>query len=156
MPKSPLDPSPKQVAIMATRNDQPCITTFYGTSLGNSTSLSAITRRRLVNKEPRTFTIHARGSRTPNIRLIPPYTPNVPTNPGHGITMCTLSLVGTLMNPISPLVDSGSRTRPAAPQPVHSTTMSLGLYRHTDPLWGYQAPSLEPPTVSDDGGLDGD
>jgi hypothetical protein len=157
-PKSPLEPTPKQAAAIAARNAQPNITTFFKSSTSTQGSLSATTRHRLAHKTITTFTTYSRGSRTPRIHIVPPYIPLRPTNP--------------VINNIRPPVDTSNnvegasrfatnlanyKIRPATNlAPVHSKTMSLALYRHTDPLWGYQAPSPGPPSVIDDGGLDGD
>jgi hypothetical protein len=157
-PKSPLEPTPKQAATIAARNAQPHITTYFKSSTATQCSLSAATRHRLAHKTITTFTTYSRGSRTPQIQIAPPYVPLRPTNP--------------ITNNIRTMADASHNVEKASSSatnhanstirlsttlaPVHSKTMSLALYRHTDPLWGYQAPSPGPPTVIDDGGLDGD
>ena len=157
-PKSPLDPTPKQAATIAARNAQPHITTYFKSSTSENCSLSTATRHRLARKTIPTFTTYSRGSRTPRIRIVPPYVPLRPTNP---IINNILSLPETSNNSEETSRLNTTRTNttlrpPTTLAPVHSKIMSLALYRHTDPLWGYQTPSIGPPTVIDDGGLDGD
>jgi hypothetical protein len=158
-PKSPLDPTPKQAAIMAARNAQPHITTYFKSSTFMNHSLSTATRHRLLNKTIPTFNAYSRGSRTPQIHIVPPYTPLIPTNPIVNQTSSSVTDSSHIMEEAKCLDNtctSSTLRPPTALMPVHSKTMSLKLYRHTDPLWGYQTPSPGPPTVIDDGGLDGD
>ena len=153
-PKSPLDPTPKQAATIAARNAQPHITTYFKSLTSMNNALSTVTRQRLTNKTIHTFTTYKRSSRTPQLYIAPPYIPLLPTNP---IINTTSSSSPDPSNNIEEFSRSRiTRICSTPPAPVHSKTMSLELYRHTDPLWGYQVPSIGPPTVIDDGGLDGD
>jgi hypothetical protein len=157
-PKSPLEPTPKQAATIAARNAQPHITTYFKSSTATQCTLSAATRHRLAHKTITTFTTYSRGSRTPQIQIAPPYVPLRPTNPIINNIRTLADASSNVEEVLSPATNRANSTirLPTNLAPVHSKTMSLALYRHTDPLWGYQATSPGPPTVIDDGGLDGD
>ena len=153
-PQSPLEVTPKQAAVIAARRGQPHITTFFKPNNNTDQPLPLATRHRLAHKTIRTFTTYARSSRTPLIRIIPPYTPFVPTNPILDITPASTSTVQASNLDLHCLT---STARPArAPAPVHSKTRSRGLYTHTDPEWGYQGPLQEPHSTVEGAGLDGD
>lgn len=150
-PKSPLDPTPKQAAIIAARTSQPYITTFF-TSSTSTNRLSALTQRRIAHKVIRTHTTYTCGSRTPRINIIPPYTPHTPTNP---LPQCTLALSTHLSSSNQDSWRDLSHGQSASQIPtalttVHSLTMPLNLYRHTDPLWGYQSPLQKHSNAVDD------
>jgi hypothetical protein len=152
-PKSPLEPTPKQAAVIAARNAQPCITVFFKASTSNETPLTTIARNRLTHKVIRTFTTYARGSRTPRILITPPYIPDAPTNPIIKDSSTSSSRPSIITS--TTLLNTELRTTLAL-LPVHSKTKLLTLYRHTDPLWGYRSPSLGFTSAVEDGGLDGD
>jgi hypothetical protein len=155
-PKSPLEPTPKQAAVIAARSAQPYITTFFKSTTSTDQLLSTNTRKRLAHKAIRTFTTYACGSGTPRIHIIPPYTPNIPTNPiTDSNTTISLNLSNSLEQ--APRVDlTGTPRLVSALAPVHSKTMLSNLYRHTDPLWGYQSPSFGFINAVEDKGLEGD
>ena len=153
-PKSPLEPTPKQAAIMAARHAQPSITTYFKPSDAPDTALSTITRHRLLHKAIPLFTTYARGSRTPRIHIIPPYIPLVPTNPLSGEAIAP-SLHQTTL---SAMYTDNSRQTSSKFQ-VHSKTMLAPgtLYKPPPHIhWGSPYPSDDSVQTVEDGGLDGD
>jgi hypothetical protein len=128
---------------------------LYNKSNNNTDQpLPLATRHRLAHKTIRTFTTYARSSRTLLIRIIPPYTPFVPTNPILDISPASIPTVQSSNSDLHRLTFTARLAR--APAPAHSKTMSLGLYTHTDPEWRYQIPLQDPTSTVEDAGLDGD
>jgi hypothetical protein len=159
-PKSPLDPSPKQAAVIAARHAQPSITTYFKPSVSSDSFISATTRHRLLHKGIRSFTTYARGSRTPRIHIIPPYIPHTPTNPlsDHARAPPSYQAIASARCTDTSVTEIDPRLHPSNFQ-VHSKTMLAPgtLYRPPPHIhWGVHIPSDNTVKTVEDGGLDGD
>jgi hypothetical protein len=160
LPKSPLDPTPKQAAVIAARHAQPSITTYFKSSVSSDASPVATTRPRLLHKAIRVITTYARGSRTPRIHIVPPYIPHVPTNPlsEYARTTPSQQTNAAALCTDDRVTESDPRRHPSTFQ-VHSKTMLAPgtLYRPPPHIhWGVHFPSDDTVKAVEDGGLDGD